>query len=96
MKEFFKKFWWYALVPVALFVLSYILRKDTSALKDLISEKKKEIKKTKKEVKDSEEEVKKAEKKLEDEIDKTKETISTQVDDKEKRDEESKKFFPNL
>lgn len=95
IQRFFKKAWWVVLVPIGLFILSFVF-KDNENLKKLIKEKQKEIKKNEKQVKTNEDEVKKSEEDLNKEINKVEDTMKDISEDKEERDEQAKKFFPNL
>lgn len=95
LQEFFKKAWWVVLVPIGLFVLSLVF-KDNENLRKLIKEKQKEIRKDEKNVKTSEEEKKKSEENLDEATEKVKDTMDAISGNKEERDEQAKKFFPNL
>jgi peptidoglycan hydrolase CwlO-like protein len=96
MKEMIKKFFWYALIPIGLFILSVIFKKDTSNLNDLIKKKKEEIKNTDKKIKDQEEQVKDSKKELDIVVDDIEKVKEKNLDNKKERDEEAKDFFPNL
>ena len=95
ISKFLKKAWWVVLVPIGFFILSLVF-KDNENLRKLIKEKQKEIKKDEKQVKTSEDKVKKSEEDLDKKTDKVKDTMGTISADKEERDEQAKKFFPNL
>lgn len=96
IKQFFKKFWWLILVPVGLFLLTKIFQKDSSELKSLIKEKKVEIKKVDIAIKEKKVEVIKAKEKLKTEVLNTEEVVNTNLDNKEKRDEDAKQYFKDI
>lgn len=96
MKNILKKFWWAFLVPIGIFILSYVFKKDTSELKKQIAKKKEEIKDLNKEIKKEEKNTENKEEDLNKSIKKTKETLGKNLDDKVDRDEEAKKFFPDI
>lgn len=96
MKNIIKKIWWIFLVPIGILVLSYVFRKDTSELKEIIKHKKEELKVVEKEIKTEEESNNDKEEKLDKSVGKVKETIDKNLDNKEDRDEEAKKFFPDI
>jgi hypothetical protein len=95
MKNFFKKFWWYLMIPIGLFFLSYVLRKDTSQLKKQIVSKKEEIKKKEAIVEKEKEEFKKFEGDLVKAKETTQKTLDHNLEKKNERDEKAKDYFPN-
>ena len=93
IKEFFSKFWWIVLIPIALFVIHTVFRKETPELDKLIKDKQNEIKETYKEVEKAKSEVEKAKEDLESKVEDIKVTVSEIKSDVKERDEKSQEFF---
>ena len=93
IKEFFKRFWWLALVPLVLFVLHTVFRRETPELDRLIKDKKKEIDSLNKQVNKDSKEAEEAEASLKDSVAKAESTLSDSLKDSKKRDEKAEEFF---
>lgn len=93
IKEFFSKFWWLFLVPIGLFVIHVIFRKETPELDKLIKEKKKEIKESSKKVEDAKIEVEDAKSVLEDSVEKAEKANERISSEAEERDKKAEEFF---
>lgn len=93
IKSFFQKFWWIVLVPVAVFILHVIFRRETPELDKAIKEKEKELKQDKKKHEEAQKTASDAKEDLESIITtatKTKESIDAGA---KARDELAKEFF---
>lgn len=93
IKLFFQKFWWLILIPVVMFILHVVFKKETPELDKAIKEKEKEIKQNKKEYEEAQKTASDAKEDLES-------TITTATETKESidagakaRDELAKEFF---
>ena len=93
IKKFFSKIWWIVLVPIGIFVIHVIFRKETPELDKLIKEKKDEIKDSTKKVEDTKIEVEDAKSDLKDSIEKANK-VSLQISaSAEERDQKAEEFF---
>lgn len=93
IKSFFQKFWWIVLVPVAMFILHVVFKKETPELDKAIKEKEKELKQDKKKHEEAQKTASDAKEDLESIITtatETKESIDTGA---KARDELAKEFF---
>lgn len=89
----FKKLWWVILIPIGLFVIKVVFRKDSPELDKLIKDKQKEIKDNEKKVSHSGKEADKTEEALSDSIDRAEE-VSTRIETEvEARDKKAEEFF---
>lgn len=93
LKTFFQRFWWLILIPVAIFILHVVFKKETPELDKLIKEKEKELKQDKKKHEEAQKTASDAKEDLES-------TITTATETKESidagakaRDELAKEFF---
>ena len=93
IKSFFSRFWWIVLVPVAIFVLHLVFRKETPELDKLIKEKKKDIEEKSKDKDKAQKNASDAKEDLETAIDTSKDTKSSVDARAEVRDETAKEFF---
>ena len=93
IKEFFSKIWWVVLVPVGIFILHFLFKKETPELDKLIKEKKKDIKENKKAIKGASLTAAENQEALEDSIESGKET-SIKIDTRaQERDNQAGEFF---
>ena len=101
MKEFFKKIveickkiWFVVFIPVGMFFVSLLFnKKDSSIIKEEVKEVKKEIKEEVKEIQKVEEKVEESERTIIEKNEELKQTIESNLNDKESRDKEASKFF---
>ena len=92
--EIFKKVWFVIFIPIGMFFISLLFnKKDSSTIKEEVKEAKKEIKEEVKEIQRVEEKVEESEKTVVEKNEDLKQTIESNLDDKESRDKESSKFF---
>ena len=96
IKRFFKKFWYFFLIPIGLFVIARVFKKDTSGTKKLIKEKTKSLKENEKEIKKEKEVVEKNKEDLDNSINHTEEVLNLNLKNKKERDNEAKKFFTDM
>lgn len=93
IKEFFKRFWWVFLVPIAVTILHAFFRKATPGLDRLIKEKQKEIKENKKDIEKNEQTKEEAKESLENAIESSKATLGGIAGDSAERDKKAEDFF---
>ena len=93
IKSFFQKFWWIVLVPVAVFILHVIFRRETPELDKAIKEKEKELKQDKKKHGEAQKTVSDAKEDLESIITTATETKESIDAGAKARDELAKEFF---
>ena len=92
--EIFKKAWFVVFIPIGMFFISLLFnKKDTSTIKEEVKEVKKEIKEEVKEIQKVEEKVEESEKTVIEKNEDLKQTVESNLDDKESRDKEASKFF---
>ena len=92
--EIFKKIWFVIFIPIGMFFISLLFnKKDSSTIKEEVKEVKKEIKEEVKEIQKVEEKVEETEKTVIEKNEDLKQTIESNLDDKESRDKEASKFF---
>ena len=92
--EIFKKIWFVVFIPIGMFFISLLFsKKDSSTIKEEVKETKKEIKEEVKEIQKVEEKVEEFEKTIIEKNEDLKQTIESNLDDKESRDKEASKFF---
>lgn len=93
IKKFFSEIWWIVLVPIGIFVLHVIFKKETPELDKLIKEKKEEIKDFTEKVENSKKEAEEVKSDLKDSVEKANKVniqISTKAED---RDQKAEEFF---
>ena len=92
--EIFKKVWFVVFIPIGMFFISLLFnKKDSSTIKEEVKEAKKEIKEEVKEIQKVEERFEEFEKTVIEKNEGLKQTIESNLDDKESRDKEALKFF---
>ena len=92
--EIFKKVWFVVFIPIGMFFISLLFnKKDSSTIKEEVKEAKKEIKEGVKEIQKVEEKVEESEKIVMKKNEDLKQTIESNLDDKESRNKEASKFF---
>lgn len=92
--EIFKKIWFVVFIPVGMFFVSLLFnKKDSSTIKEEVKEVKKEIKEEVKEIQKVEEKIEETEKTVIEKNEDLKQTIESNLNDKESRDKEASKFF---
>lgn len=96
IKKIIRDFWWVIFLPLLAFIIARQTRRPVSEVLKEIKEQKKEIKDTEKKIDKQEDVVKEEEKKLNGTIKDIEDVLDKNLENKEKRDEEAKKFFPDL
>ena len=92
--EIFKKVWFVVFIPIGMFFISLLFnKKDSSVIKEEIKDTKKEIKEEVKEVQKAKEKVEESEKTVIEKNEELKQTVESNLDDKESRDKECSKLF---
>ena len=96
IKEFFKKFWWLVFIPLLSFLIAIKSKKPYDEVKEEIKKSKEKIKEKDKEIKTAEKEEEKAKEEVKKKVEDIEKVLDDNLEKKEKRDEEAKKFFPGV